>query len=322
MSEHAEQTAHAEHDGAEAIAARHVSVLRDEVLGLLAPRDGGLYVDATLGRGGHAEAILDACGPSGRLIGFDRDEVAIAESAARLARFGDRVRLVHAPFSELATHLTSSGAAGVQRVDGLLADLGVSSPQLDTAERGFSFKSEGPLDMRMDTSRGETARELIESLDERELADVLYQYGEERKSRPIARSIKRAEADGQLNTTLDLSRAIWRVTGPRRVGIDPATRSFQALRIVVNAELEELDALLALLPDVLADGGVAALISFHSLEDRAVKHTLRDEPRLAVLTKKPLEASDDEARSNPRSRSAKLRGARRLPRDAEQEVRP
>jgi 16S rRNA (cytosine1402-N4)-methyltransferase len=301
----------------DSITRSHLPVLRDEVLRLLAPRDGGVYVDVTLGRGGHAEAILEASAPGGRLIGIDRDETAIAESRARLARFGERVSFVHAPFSSLREELVSAGAP---HVDGLVADLGVSSPQLDDATRGFSFKSEGPLDMRMDASRGETARELIASLDERELADVLFQYGEERKSRPIARSIKRAELDGRLETTLDLSRAIWRVTGPRRAGIDPATRSFQALRIVVNAELAELEALLASLPDVLADDGVAAIISFHSLEDRAVKHTLRDEPRLEVLGKKPIEASDDEARTNPRSRSAKLRGARRRPRANDAEV--
>jgi 16S rRNA (cytosine1402-N4)-methyltransferase len=151
---------------------------------------------------------------------------------------------------------------------------------------------------------------------------VLFQYGEERKSRPIARSIKRAEAEGRLETTLDLSRAIWRVTGPRRGGIDPATRSFQALRIVVNAELDELDALLEALPDVLADGGVAAIISFHSLEDRAVKHALRREPRLEVIGKKPIEAGEAEAEVNPRARSAKLRGARRRPRSADAEAQP
>jgi 16S rRNA (cytosine1402-N4)-methyltransferase len=297
----------------------HLPVLREEVLRLLAPRDGGTYVDATLGRGGHAEAILEACAPSGRLVGIDRDETALAETRSRLARFGDRVRYVHGPFSELRAHLTGAGAA---QVDGLLADLGVSSPQLDTPERGFSFKNEGPLDMRMDLSRGETARELIAGLDERELADVLFQYGEERKSRPIARSIKRAEAEGRLETTLDLSRAIWRVTGPRRGGIDPATRSFQALRIVVNAELDELDALLEALPDVLADGGVAAIISFHSLEDRAVKHALRRELRLEVIGKKPIEAGETEAEVNPRARSAKLRGARRRPRSADAEAQP
>lgn len=314
MSAHLEPSDEAPH-----AEARHVPVLRDEVLRLLAPRDGGLYVDVTLGRGGHAEAILEASAPSGRVVGIDRDQTALEQTQRRLARFGDRVRYVHGPFSALRAHLAEAGAP---QVDGLLADLGVSSPQLDTPERGFSFKNEGPLDMRMDVSRGETARELIASLDERELADVLFQYGEERKSRPIARSIKRAEAEGRLETTLDLSRAIWRVTGPRRGGIDPATRSFQALRIVVNAELAELDALLDALPEVLADDGVAAIISFHSLEDRAVKHTLRSEPRLEVIGKKPIEASEAEAEENPRARSAKLRGARRLPRSRDAEVMP
>lgn len=288
--------------------AAHVPVLRDEVLAWLAPRDGGIYVDATLGRGGHAEAILEASAPGGRLVGVDRDQDAIAATRARLERFGERVQLCHAPFSELPQELER---LGVPQLDGLLADLGVSSPQLDVAERGFSFRQDGPLDMRMDRSRGESARELVAGLDERELADVIYTYGEERRSRAIARSIKRAEADGALSSTLDLARAVWRVTGPRRGGIDPATRTFQALRIAVNRELDELDALLGALPELLVDGGVAALISFHSLEDRAIKHTLRGEPRLEVLTKRPVVAAEREAASNPRSRSAKLRVARR-----------
>jgi 16S rRNA (cytosine1402-N4)-methyltransferase len=289
----------------------HRPVMRDEVLRLLAPRDGGVYADVTLGRGGHAEAILEASAPGGRLVAIDRDQAAITETRPRLARFGPRVTFVHGPFSGLHGHLA---AAGVTQLDGLVADLGVSSPQLDTPARGFSFRADGPLDMRMDTSRGPTARELVADLDERELADVLYQYGQERRSRPIARSIKRAEAEGALASTLDLARAIWRVTGPRRAGIDPATRAFQALRIAVNRELDELESLLAALPEALADGGVAAVISFHSLEDRAVKHTLREEPRLEVLTKRPLEASEAEVASNPRARSAKLRAARRRPR--------
>ncbi|GAB4204930.1 MAG: 16S rRNA (cytosine(1402)-N(4))-methyltransferase RsmH [Sandaracinaceae bacterium] len=291
--------------------AAHSPVMRDEVLRLLAPRDGGVYADVTLGRGGHAEAILEASAPSGRLVAVDRDLDALEGTRPRLARFGERVTYVHGVFSGLRDHLAQ---LGISQLDGLVADLGVSSPQLDTPERGFSFRAEGPLDMRMDATRGRTARELIADLDERELADLLYRYGEERKSRPIARSIKRAEAGGALETTLDLARAIWRVTGPRRVGIDPATRSFQALRIAVNAELEELESLLTTLPDVLADGGVAAIIAFHSLEDRAVKHSLREEPRLDVLTKRPLEATEAEASANPRARSAKLRCARRRPR--------
>lgn len=290
----------------------HIPVLRAEVLTLLAPRDGGVYVDVTLGRGGHSEAILDASSPSGRLIAIDRDARALEESKPRLERFGSRVTFVHGAFGGLRDHLR---AAGVSHVDGLLADLGVSSPQLDDASRGFSFRASGPLDMRMDPSSGESARELVSGMNESTLADLLFHYGDEKRSRAIARSIKRAEADGELETTLQLARAVWRVTGPKRgVGIDPATRTFQALRIAVNREIEQLEQLLEALPEVLADGGRAALISFHSLEDRAVKHTWRDEPRLHVITKRPVEAGEEEASSNPRSRSAKLRGAERLPR--------
>ncbi len=290
---------------------QHIPVLRDEVLTLLAPRDGGIYVDVTLGRGGHAEAILEACAPSGRLIAIDRDARALEESRPRLARFEGRVTFIHGAFGGLREHLA---AAGAPLVDGLVADLGVSSPQLDDASRGFSFRASGPLDMRMDPSSGESARELISGMNESTLADLLFHYGDEKRSRPIARSIKRAELEGALETTDQLARAIWRVTGPKRgVGIDPATRTFQALRIAVNREIEQLEQLLEALPDVLNDGGRAALISFHSLEDRAVKHTWREDARLEVITKRPVEAGDTEASLNPRSRSAKLRGAARLP---------
>nr|MDQ3037516.1 16S rRNA (cytosine(1402)-N(4))-methyltransferase RsmH [Myxococcota bacterium] len=220
--------------------------------------------------------------------------------------------LVHGAFSELRAVLQENGAT---RVDGLLADLGVSSPQLDDATRGFSFRAEGPLDMRMDTTRGETARDLIARMDEQELADILFRHGEERRSRPIARAIKRAEDAGSLVTTSDLRRAVVTVLGPRRQGgIDPATRTFQALRIAVNGELDELGSLLEALPEVLEDGGIGAIISFHSLEDRAVKQTFRGDPRLAPTTKRPIVAGDEEQARNPRSRSAKLRAARRVPR--------
>ena len=289
----------------------HATVMPAETLELLAPRPDGVYADATLGGGGHAAAILEASAPTGRLIGLDRDEVALAAARARLAPYGDRVTFVHAAFAHARQVLAEEGAP---RVDGLVADLGVSSPQLDVAERGFSFRVEGPLDMRMDRTRGETARELIERLSEGELADVIFQLGEERRSRPIARSIKRAAEAGRLETTDDLRRAVIKVTGPKRGRTDPATRTFQALRIAVNEELDQLDALLAALPDVLADEGVAVIISFHSLEDRKVKHFFRREPALEPLTKKPRVAADSERDHNPRSRSAKLRAARRRPR--------
>jgi 16S rRNA (cytosine1402-N4)-methyltransferase len=291
----------------------HRTVLLKETIDALDPRSGRVYADATLGGGGHAEAILERSAPDGRLVGIDRDRSALEASRARLARFGDRVTFVHGAFAELGTMLRDAGAP---RVHGVVADLGVSSPQLDRAERGFSLRAEGPLDMRMDPERGESAREKIAEWSERELADAIYELGEERKSRPIARSIKKALADGELETTEDLRRAVVRAVGPqRRGGIDPATRTFQALRIAVNDELGQLDALLAQLPELLEDDGVAVLISFHSLEDRKVKRCFRGVDAFEPLTKRPVTAGDEEASENPRSRSAKLRAARRVPRE-------
>lgn len=290
----------------------HLTVMEDEVVAAIAPAAGGVYADCTLGGGGHAEALLRASAPDGRLLGIDRDEVALAAAALRLEPFRGRATLVH---GELADLPALARQHGLSRFDGIVADLGVSSPQLDDAARGFSIKSEGPLDMRMDRSRGETALDLVGRLDERELADVLYELGEERRSRAIARSIKRAHEAGELATTADLVRAVHRVTGPRRGRIDPATRTFQALRIAVNRELEQLEALVSSIPDVLADGGIAAVITFHSLEDRIVKRAFRGDERLEALFKKPRTASDEELRRNPRSRSAKLRAARRAPRE-------
>lgn len=291
---------------------RHASVMLRETLDAIAPRSGGLYADATLGGGGHTEGILERSAPDGQVIGIDRDETALAAARERLSVHGDRVTFVHGPFSNLLELL---GGVGALPVDGVVADLGVSSPQLDRPERGFSFRQAGAIDMRMDRSEGPTALELIERTAERDLADIIYQLGEERRSRPIARSVKRASDAGELETTEDLRRAIVRVVGPRRSGkIDPATRTFQALRIAVNDELGELDALLTQLPDVLADDGVAVVISFHSLEDRKVKHFFRSEETLTPLTKKPLIAGEEERSTNPRARSAKLRAARRIPR--------
>lgn len=288
---------------------QHATVMRDEVVRAIAPRDGGVYVDATAGGGGHAEAILEASSGA-RLVAFDRDPRAVAAAKERLARFGERVSVVHARFSEIEPWLASFGIAAVH---GIVADLGVSSPQLDEASRGMSFRAEGPLDMRMDPTEGETALDLIASLDADELADVLYELGEERRSRRIARCILQALEAGELRTTLDLRRAVVRAVGPARVGgVDPATRTFQALRIAVNRELDELSALLEAAPRVLAPGGVLAVISFHSLEDRIVKRALLDAATWERETKKPLVASDVETAANPRARSAKLRVARRL----------
>lgn len=287
---------------------RHLTVMRDESVQALDAREGATFIDATLGGGGHAEAILEA---GARVIGFDRDERALAAAGERLARFGDRVTLVHARFGEIERWMRETGCAPV---DGILADVGVSSPQLDDPSRGLSFRAEGPLDMRMDPSSGETALELIERLETDELADVIYQLGEERRSRRIARCIHQALAAGELRTTLDLRRAVVRAVGPHRIGgVDPATRTFQALRIAVNGELDELGALLALAPRAIAPGGVLAVISFHSLEDRLVKHAMQDGATWQRLSKKPIVATEAETAENPRARSAKLRAARRLP---------
>jgi 16S rRNA (cytosine1402-N4)-methyltransferase len=238
--------------------------------------------------------------------------MAIDAARERLERFGGRVTIVRASFGAIREVLTT---LGVERVHGVCADLGVSSPQLDAPERGMSFRHEGPIDMRMDQDGGETALELIARMTDDDLADVIYKYGDERRSRRIARSIKRAFGDNELLTTLDLRRAIVRAVGPVRVGgVDPATRTFQALRIAVNRELEELEILLAALPDVLADDGVGTIVSFHSLEDRLVKHAFQEREMWAPLLKKPQVASDEERAENPRARSAKLRAARRIPR--------
>lgn len=278
----------------------------------IAPERGGVYVDATLGAGGHAEALLAACDGT-RLVGVDRDASALELARARLLRFADRVTLVHGRFSELDAHLA---ALGIQRVNGLVADFGVSSMQLDDGARGMSFRFEGPLDMRMDPSDGETALELVDRLDDDALADVIYKYGEERRSRRVARCIKQAREAGELATTLDLRRAVVRAVGPARIGgVDPATKTFQALRVAVNGELDEITRFFEIAPAIVAPGGIACVISFHSLEDRIAKRALRDRATWRPLTKKPVTPSDDEQRENPRARSAKLRAAMRLGED-------
>jgi 16S rRNA (cytosine1402-N4)-methyltransferase len=286
----------------------HATVMRDAVVRALEPRAAGVYVDATLGGGGHTVAILEA-EPKSRIIAFDRDRVAVDAAQEHLAPVADRVTIVHAPFSRLKEELER---LGVVHIDGVVADLGVSSPQLDDAERGMSFRREGPIDMRMDREAGETALELIERLSDDELANVIYEYGDERRSRRIARSIKKALAAAELRTTLDLRRAIVRAVGPSRVGgIDPATRTFQALRVAVNEELGELERFLAALRDLVGEGGVAAVLSFQSMEDRLVKRAFAA-AGWARLTKKPQSPSDEECALNPRARSAKLRIARRV----------
>jgi 16S rRNA (cytosine1402-N4)-methyltransferase len=277
-----------------------------EIIEALDPRGDGLYVDLTLGAGGHTEALLQA--GAGHVVSFDRDESAIQLAGQRLSQHESHVELIHAPFSAVRDELD---ALGIHRVDGVVADLGVSSMQLDTAGRGMSFRAEGPLDMRMDRTRGRTALDLIEELDDDELTDLIRELGEERRARRIARCIHQALDAGELSTTLDLRRAVVRAVGPARVGgIDPATRTFQALRIAVNEELFELERLLDTLPACIGPGGKLAVLTFHSLEDRIVKRKLKSGP-WKVLTKKPLRPSEDEIDDNPRARSAKLRLAER-----------
>jgi 16S rRNA (cytosine1402-N4)-methyltransferase len=277
-----------------------------EVLAHLRPQPGGLYVDGTAGGGGHTEGILCASAPDGRVIGLDWDEEAIATCRVRLREYGDRVQLVQASFGELREVL-----AGI-RVNGVLLDLGVSSRQFDEPTRGFSFQREGPLDMRMSQQTTTTAREVIASESQEELARIFFVYGEERKSRAIARRIIEERQRQPIETTTQLVRVIERVLGPKRGPVHPATRVFQALRIHVNRELDNLRAGLAAATEALLPGGRVAVISFHSLEDRIVKWFFRETPSLRIVTKKPLMASEAEVAANPRARSAKLRVAEKI----------
>ena len=300
----------------------HASVLGGEVLEGLAIRDHGTYVDGTLGGAGHATLILEARSTT-RLVGVDRDPTALAAAGERLARFGDRVRLVHGQFGDIAAILDGT------KVDGIVLDLGVSSPQLDIAARGFSFGKTGPLDMRMDPTRGPTALELLRETDVEALGDIISELGEERYAKKIARMIKEALRDDQIETTTDLANLVARAipaAEQRKSKIHPATRTFQALRIAVNAELDQLEQFLAVFPDLLVPGGRCAIISFHSLEDRLVKLRFRDlawtsslPPRLAaeagerveavceLISRKAIVATDEELALNPRARSARLR---------------
>ena len=297
----------------------HVTVMASEVVAALAPTADGIYLDLTAGGGGHSAAIL-AAAPEARLIAIDRDPLAVEAARARLGAYGAQVSVVHAPFTDVERVLAD---LGVPQVTGVVADLGVSSPQLDSPERGMSFRHAGPLDMRMDTTRGETALDLIARVSQDELANIIYQFGEERRSRRVARCIKQALDADELATTTDLRRAIVRAVGPRRIaGMDPATRTFQALRLAVNQELGELGRVLEIVPGIVAPGGVAAFISFHSLEDRLVKRAFLDRDVWFRLTKKPQIVGEQEREDNPRSRSAKLRAARRVPSAVEFEETP
>ena len=278
--------------------AGHEPVLVREVVELLG--GGGLVLDLTLGAGGHAEALLEA--GVGRVIGVDRDPDATTLATARLARFGERFTAVAARFSDVPAE---------NRADGVLYDLGVSSMQLDRPERGFSYRHDGPLDMRMDPTWGPSALDLVNGSDEEELARILFEYGEERRSRRVAAAIVRARSREPIATTDQLARVVASALGARRGGPHPARRTFQALRIAVNRELEELAVSLPRAADVLAPGGRVVAIAYHSLEDRLVKRFLLGREDLEVLTKKPLTASKAERTRNPRSRSAKLRAAER-----------
>jgi len=290
-------------------------VLLPEVLDLVAPKPGGLYVDATLGGGGYTEALLRASAPSGRVVAFDRDRGAIEGAKERFRDDSERLSFIWGSFADLDAHL--DGLAG-----GIVADLGLSSLQLDDPERGFAFAAEGPLDMRFDRSQDLTAAELLNETDERELERILRDYGDERRARAIARRIVSRRP---LHSTTDLRRAVVSVLGPWKGGIDPATRTFQAIRIAVNRELEALETFLDKAPDLLRVEGRLAVVSYHSLEDRAVKLAFRARAkgsageesdtsgaRFRLLTRKPVTAGPEEIARNRRARSAKLRALERV----------
>jgi 16S rRNA (cytosine1402-N4)-methyltransferase len=286
--------------------ARHVPVLLNAVLQYLNPQPGETIVDATLGAAGHACMIQQRLGPTGRLIGIDRDSHMIELARQRIG--GSNVALCHANFAQLAQTLQS---LGVGPVHGVLIDLGIASDQLDDAARGFGFSQAGPLDMRMDANSGSPASRWINQMPADRLADIFYEYGEERYSRRVARAIVAARQQGPIGTTDELAAIVRRALphrGPRQK-IDPATRVFQALRIAVNEELENLDQVLVALPSCLLPGGRAVIISFHSLEDRRVKYAFRNRVLWEVLTRRPVRATPAEIAANPRSRSAKLRAA-------------
>lgn len=304
----------------------HTSVLLEETLHFLSVLSGKTYVDATLGMGGHAQAILET--PETKLIGIDQDEDAIRLAGKRLERFGDRVKLVKSNFSAIKEILST---LQIEKIDGLIVDLGVSSLQLDSEERGFSFRSDAPLDMRMDRGGGDTAADLLAELSEEDIANIIYRFGEERFSRRIARRIvERRKAGDPVTTTKQLAELVERsVKRSPKDKIHPATRTFQALRIAVNREIEILEDFINDAVDVLSPGGRLVVISFHSLEDRIVKQTFQKlagkclcPPRIPqcvcgaakkieILTRKPVIAGDSEIDENPRARSAKLRAAQR-----------
>jgi 16S rRNA (cytosine1402-N4)-methyltransferase len=295
----------------------HLPVLLEEVLTWLAPKPAGRYCDATVGLGGHARSVLERSAPDGRLVGIDRDPAALEATRATLQPFGDRVTLVHARFSQAREVLER---LGMMPVDGFLIDLGVSSPQLDRPERGFSFRNDGPLDMRMDPTTGETAADLLRRVDEAELCDIIREYGEERHAARVARAIVDARRAGELDTTGKLAALVARAIPRHEYGKNPATRTFQALRIAVNQELDELERFLSVAAECLRPGGRLCVIAFHSLEDRIVKRRFRalagrdggGPAVLRILTKHVVQAGGTERARNPRARSAHLRAAERV----------
>ncbi len=302
----------------------HLPVLYQETIRGLQPRAGGRYVDGTVGAGGHAYGILDASAPDGLLLGLDLDPQALTLAAEYLAPFGERVILREASYLTIAQQIT---ALGWPAVDGILLDLGLSSMQLDTPQRGFSFQEDAPLDMRFSPRAPQTAADLVNTLPEEDLANILYRYGEERRSRQIARAIVAARP---IHTTRQLAEVVAHSTHSGRPGMHPATRTFQALRIAVNQELETIERALPMAFQSLVPGGRLAVISFHSLEDRIVKHLFLQESRdclcppqqpvctcghkasLRLITRKPIQATPEEIQKNPRARSAKLRIAEKL----------
>ena len=301
-----------ERDGHGAVG--HVPVLLKEAIDFLAVKRGGTYLDATVGLGGHSYEIAKRLGAPGHLIGFDKDPAALERAHEKLKALDEppQITLIHGSFAEVGERIAPAS------LDGLMADLGVSSLQLGDAARGFSFQADGPLDMRMNPMSGDTAEQVVNHLDERELADVIYEFGEERRSRRIARAIVRSRP---ISTTKQLVDVISAAARPMKLGhykydrIHPATRTFQALRIFVNRELDDLRKLLEAAPQVLKPGGRLVVISFHSLEDRIVKDAMREGAKLGqyrLLTKKPVTPSEEEIDRNPRARSAKLRAAERF----------
>jgi 16S rRNA (cytosine1402-N4)-methyltransferase len=286
----------------------HTSVLLEETVRFLAPVDGGIYVDGTLGLGGHSEKILRACSPSGRVIGFEWDMNALVLAQERLKPFGQRFIALHRSYSEIMEGLAEMN---INKVDGLLLDLGVSSLQFDTGARGFSYQADGPLDMRMDERTLLTAEKMINTYSKEELADIFYYLGEERQARRIAAQIVAERGKGRIATTAHLSRviaaAVPKKFQPRKIHV--ATKVFQALRLAVNRELDNLANVLDCITKILKPGGRVCIISFHSLEDRLVKWKFKQNPLLHIVTRKPVTPGHEEIKLNPRARSAKLRAA-------------